>query len=1204
MDRIILKSDSSISSRSSYLENKTELTDEDIINILDLPVEKPDYTKITIITDKSFSKINSSETELHDIKEELLKQGDFLKYHESYISKTKLLYTETRTLYNELAGILVLNEIKMPAYLLPYGFARKDNKDLKFSDALKLNDKIFTEFKRSFSCSFERAYKSGNEQGEEIFISLNVENNKDIIFKQLKKIVNGINIDDKSCSVIFYTEKNRECFWYEINKNGYITEKELPSLKKENRLAYLGKPSAAENLSENKPSTSINITPNTLYVNNIIFETLLERGAAVELRRNKDIKNRYERYIRTISNLENITTFSKNLIIKNSNNIFIQSEKQSQFYKNINKNIQGVNTMSNLIINYKSINASQVLEDFSPYLGTSKEMVSGMLNYLYYRSLAEKAVGHPENQSISFYSNVSSHFVNETNKKAIIEKLNEYDNIVINFDYEGILSYAESINQFDKNSPGDLVKELDFYHEAYDYALINTIINTTEANYKNSSDVDLRNEYYDFMSRKNSSDLSKEEWLFSHSDYFKIHYPDIKNSDKVFIKNLLNVNKMSEERMNEWNTYSNTIDKERLLLKEKEQIIISKKNNESISDKMKLVPEEEMTFTDKNIRSILLDYCEPYVKTAYYKELFGEEKKEFTDNEIRKLSKFINIGDLLNTLDEKSLRDFAKDTGIPVSSDYERQKKLIVEGIKRLQKQENEQYVSEQNNKNYDEIVDSGIESVQANGGLSEAAMEAEMVAQEAEEELFYEDFDDDYDDNYSESEYLDPQGNDTRYDELSDLEDEIIEDESIENPSEYLSTHDETVDIEKEAYQEYLLTPEGKSSLASQEEAAIENENRQNEIAQAEEEFEKTGVLSKEPPKQPDPMFQRFADKHAFFVENAYVENTPIPSFGFRNAKTGHIVIMSGWEFSHTKDPKDPKESYGVTNSAIDKFREKYRSQFILDKDGQKIENPDYNPYVYKNKSDIVVLQKKTENGEHIKMEIPAEQYAQMILNSCLVKDAASAEKNIEEYRQKAQLDENEQRKNTAENFTHNFTAFCRKGANNVQEAMDFAVRLLQDMRPEEREKTKAQMLSWEKQSGISYTQRLNQEYQDSVSDKPIVDKTHFAGTVLDAVRRNTEVITLEGSKLDKNCKLKVGESINMEIAISDCLGRKKQKLPKQKMVLVSHSPDSNAVVLMDEKGLSKYVLPRDEFIKNVQKYEKKQEKNNNKENFISMSD
>ena len=76
------------------------------------------------------------------------------------------------------------------------------------------------------------------------------------------------------------------------------------------------------------------------------------------------------------------------------------------------------------------------------------------------------------------------------------------------------------------------------------------------------------------------------------------------------------------------------------------------------------------------------------------------------------------------------------------------------------------------------------------------------------------------------------------------------------------------------------------------------------------------------------------------------------------------------------------------------------------------------------------------------------------------------------------------------------------------------------------------------------------------------------------------------------------------MEIAISDCLGRKKQKLPKQKMVLVSHSPDSNAVVLMDEKGLSKYVLPRDEFIKNVQKYEKKQEKNNNKENFISMSD
>lgn len=70
--------------------------------------------------------------------------------------------------------------------------------------------------------------------------------------------------------VILYTEKKRECFWFKINKNGYITEKELPSLK-ENRLAYLGKPFAAENLSEDKPSTSINLTPNTLYVNNSIF---------------------------------------------------------------------------------------------------------------------------------------------------------------------------------------------------------------------------------------------------------------------------------------------------------------------------------------------------------------------------------------------------------------------------------------------------------------------------------------------------------------------------------------------------------------------------------------------------------------------------------------------------------------------------------------------------------------------------------------------------------------------------------------------------------------------------------------------------------------------------------------------------------------------------------------------------------------------
>ncbi len=321
--------------RTSYLKDKTELTDEDIINILDLPLEKPDYSKINVITEKNFSEAKNSNNDLEKIKKELLQEKDLLKYHNSYISKSKLLYTESRTLCNEIAAILLLNEIKMPAFLLPFGLARKDKKDLSFADALKIDENIFTEFKRVFSNSFERAYKDGIKQSEEVFISLtHSEIDRDKTLKQLIKIVNGIDSDDKSCSVLFYNEKNKECFWFDIDKNGYVTEKEIPALK-ESGLASTGKPSAAERIQQGIPSTDININENKIIVNNFIFESLLDRGAIIEFQRNKRIHNRQNRYLDTINHLESITTSSSNETLKKSNDIFIQKEKKSQFYKNI-----------------------------------------------------------------------------------------------------------------------------------------------------------------------------------------------------------------------------------------------------------------------------------------------------------------------------------------------------------------------------------------------------------------------------------------------------------------------------------------------------------------------------------------------------------------------------------------------------------------------------------------------------------------------------------------------------------------------------------------------------------------------------------------------------------------------------------------------------------------------------------------------------
>lgn len=419
------------------------------------------------------------------------------------------------------------------------------------------------------------------------------------------------------------------------------------------------------------------------------------------------------------------------------------------------------------------------------------------------------------------------------------------------------------------------------------------------------------------------------------------------------------------------------------------------------------------------------------------------------------------------------------------------------------------------------------------------------------------------------------------------------------ENPAEYMETGGDVADFGFEndpnylaleemnsSYNEYLKTEEGKKHLEEEAASAAETKSASNV----------------------PPVLSATAMKHKNFVEHAYEAGTKVPSFGYRNSQSGHTVILEGWEFCKTED--------FATNAATDSYMNSIRSEFIED-NGNKVKNPNYNPYKYKDNGQTVVLSKlqKETNPEtglvdekRVYLRISAAEYNTQIENSCLLKDCAQITNEVkQEYLQKAHLDENEQRPNNSSNFTHNFNAYCRKGANNVKEAMDFGKRLIQNMRPEEREKLKIQMLKWEKLTGKSYTQRLAEEYKENVSDRPINDKTAFTKETLDAIRYNTETISHKGALLDKSCRMKVGDTIKMKITVPDCLGRRSRKLPVQTLELVSHSPDGNSVVLMDEKHLSKYVIPRDDFIKTVQKQERKQmkaERRADRKAAVSMSD
>ena len=173
--------------RSEYLNGKTALTDEDIISLLDLPPEKV-VANIETYTEKSYKELKENPEELARLTKELT-SAEYLRYKETFISKSKLLNEQSSVLYNEIPCLIVLNEMKIPAYLLPYEYAKNKQGDTRhFADSLKEN--AFTDFKRVFNTKIRHSFENGMEQGRDIFFLVNNEKlDKEDIKKQLEKLI-------------------------------------------------------------------------------------------------------------------------------------------------------------------------------------------------------------------------------------------------------------------------------------------------------------------------------------------------------------------------------------------------------------------------------------------------------------------------------------------------------------------------------------------------------------------------------------------------------------------------------------------------------------------------------------------------------------------------------------------------------------------------------------------------------------------------------------------------------------------------------------------------------------------------------------------------------------------------------------------------------------------------------------------------------
>lgn len=329
----------------------------------------------------------------------------------------------------------------------------------------------------------------------------------------------------------------------------------------------------------------------------------------------------------------------------------------------------------------------------------------------------------------------------------------------------------------------------------------------------------------------------------------------------------------------------------------------------------------------------------------------------------------------------------------------------------------------------------------------------------------------------------------------------------------------------------------------------------------------------------------------HKFFMENPYVPGTPVPTIGMRNERSGHTTLIEGYEFARLED-------IGNSNPSLvdEKGNKKIDGQtVVLTKPGFREVNEGTG------KRELV----PDESKRHF-IRISRDLYEQAIKNSQIIakrqpKNEREKQKMYDDYLEAAHLDEKRQRANTANNFWHNYQAGVLTLANNKQEAMAFAKRLVNEMIPAEKEKFANMVRKYEKIKGadgknLSYDQRILEQYEDITKGLRITNNSIWRDHVgkeydtLDAIKRNTEVIDKEGQPLDKSCLMRIGDTIKMSVTVDSALSNKQIKLPLQEFRLVAHSKDNNSVALISADGKQKIIKNREDFIKKVQKIEKRQ--------------
>ena len=182
-------------------------------------------------------------------------------------------------------------------------------------------------------------------------------------------------------------------------------------------------------------------------------------------------------------------------------------------------------------------------------------------------------------------------------------------------------------------------------------------------------------------------------------------------------------------------------------------------------------------------------------------------------------------------------------------------------------------------------------------------------------------------------------------------------------------------------------------------------------------------------------------------------------------------------------------------------------------------------------------------------------------------------------------------QRDNTADNFIHNLSVYCRKEANSPLDALTISKEIISRMDKEEKEKTRL-ILKQMAREEETINQVLINTYYEAIKGIPLDRETILLKQSEDRIAKPfSDTISTNGALVDKDSKLKIGDTIkDMIFNVPKAFGTGKDRIFED-LTVISASKDGNNIILMD-KNRSFYELPRDKVLEGYNKQQEKQHK------------